>query len=86
MRHVKIASRFSLFFFSRKIPAGIPEGEGFFPPCETRRSKSPDVSRASYVAHVIRPMAGDVIGETYRKSLLLYSGANSRVVRLSIGH
>ena len=60
--------------------------ESFFT-WNTSRSKLPDMFHVSYVTRAIRPMLGcDVIGETYRKSLLLYSGANSRVVRLSIGH
>jgi len=60
--------------------------ESFFT-WNTSRSKLPDMFHVSYVTRVIRPMLGcDVIGETYRKSLLLYSRVNSRVVRLSIGH
>lgn len=62
------------FGFSAKNSTG-----GFFSH-ETPRSKLLDVFRVSYVTHAIRPVLGrDVIGETYRKSLLLYSGANSRV-------
>lgn len=53
---------------------------------ETALSKLPERVRTLRISPIRPPGRDVIIGETYRKSVLLYSGANSRVVRLSIGH